>query len=146
MRNLIEQKMIGIVGEPFWAVGRAAALLWIQIGERQSVAAWGGGTKEVGKYALHIDCSWHWKQGAIAIADQNSSLDMLSNRLQSPIFCRNITVTSKGVLKITFNDDSILTVIADARDPDDEDKELWRFFQPGEDTPHLVVGPQGIIM
>lgn len=145
MHDLIEQKMLLIVGEQVWAVGRAAAMLWMHIGERRSVPAWGGGTKEVGKYALHIDCPWHWKDGSEVIADQDSALDLIRYRLQSPIFCRSIAVASKGALEITFSDETVLTVVADACDTDGENEELWRFFQPDTDAPHLVVGAQGIV-
>jgi len=145
MRDLIEKELLVILDEPVWAVGRAAAMLWIQIGERRIVPAWGGGTKEVGKYALHIDCSWYWKDGATVIADQNSSLNHLDNKLEFFISCQSVTATDDGSIEITFSDQSTLNVKVETPDDSEENKEMWRFFQPATNQPHFVVGSQGMI-
>lgn len=144
MNELIEQKLKAIVGLPVWAVGRTAHMFWVAIGERRTVKAWGGGTKEVGEFALHIDCPWRWSSRTMAVADQDSSLDQLSNRLKSTVLCQRVSATSRGSLEITFSDGTTLSVPVDSHDTGIENEEMWRFFRPGTDEPHFVVGSQGI--
>lgn len=121
-------------------------MLWIQIGEPHIVAAWGGGTKEVGKYALHIDCSWKWEHNGNLIADQNSALNQLFSMLQSPVFFEKVSATDEGSLEVTLSDGSILTVAVDALDAEAAEEEMWRLFEPGIDVPHFVVGSSGKVM
>lgn len=54
MRNEIEQKLSAIQGLQIWAAGHAANMLWLQVGNRHIVPTRGGGTKEVGTYALTL--------------------------------------------------------------------------------------------
>jgi hypothetical protein len=144
MRDLIEKRLQPILGAPVWAAGRASRMLWIQIGKRHSVAAWGGGTKEVGTFALHIDCPWTWTQDNRLIADQDSELDALGRHLQSPVVCQSIVSTGNGSFEMTFTDRSTLTVTVEAGRDCGEDEEYWRFFSPVTDAPHFVVGSNGI--
>ena len=48
MKQAIEQALAPLIGEPLWAVGRAASLVWFQFGERHAVADRQGGQREVG--------------------------------------------------------------------------------------------------
>ncbi len=43
---------------PLWTSGRAADLQWFQFGKRHRVPTRKGGTKEVGDFALHLQCAW----------------------------------------------------------------------------------------
>lgn len=144
MRALVEKKLLSIVGESVWAVGRAASMLWIQIGKRHTMAAWGGGTKEVGTFALHIDCPWTWRQGNVVIANQDSDLNTLTTRLMTPLVCQSTAATDNGSFEIRFSDHSVLIVTVEAGSEGNEPEENWRLFSPGTDSPHFVVGSNGI--
>jgi hypothetical protein len=143
MRKTIEQKLKAIEGHPVWAAGRAARMLWIQIGDCHTVPAWGGGTKEVGTFALHIDCPWSWKQGEVVIADQDSSLEHLNDLILTPMICQTIFTYDDGSFELKFRNGTVLAVFAEA-DVVDEETEFWRLFMPAADTPHFVVGSKGI--
>jgi hypothetical protein len=143
MRKIIEQKLKSIEGRPVWAVGRAARMLWIQIGDRHTVPAWPGGTKEVGTFALHIDCPWFWTQGEEVIADQDSELEPLSKLLLMPVICRAILANDDGSFELSFRNGTALFVSVEAN-AGGEETEFWRFFMPSTDTPHFVVGSRGV--
>jgi hypothetical protein len=54
----IEEALNVLVGKPLWSSGRAVDLEWFQFGQRRTVTAFPGETKEVGEYALHVQCAW----------------------------------------------------------------------------------------
>ena len=143
MRKFIEQELKSILGRPVWAVGRAARMLWIQIGDRHTVPAWGGSTKEVGTFALHIDCPWSWAQYEEVIADQDSGLEHLNELLLMPVICQSIFAKDDGSFELNFRNGTALVVSAEAN-VDEEETEFWRFFMPSTDAPHFVVGSKGI--
>jgi len=147
MHKIIEQKLKPIEGRPVWAVGRAARMLWIQIGDRHTVNAWGGGTKEVGTFALHVDCPWSWTQFEEVIADHDSGLEHLYKLLAMPVICQTISAENNGSFNLKFHNGSALVVSADAdanANVNEDETEFWRFFMPSKDTSHFVVGSKGI--
>ncbi len=143
MRRTIERKLKSIVGLPVWAAGRAASLLWLQIGRRHVISTRYGGRKTVGTFALHIDCPWSWTQNGSLIADQDSDLDHLNELLKTPSVCESISARDNGSFELTFNGGSKLSVSVEA-DADSSAYEHWRFFEPATDAPHFVVGSRGI--
>ena len=62
MREQIQKALDSPVGMALWSSGRAADLEWFQFGQRRTVTA-RNGTKEVGEYALHIQCGWRIRCG-----------------------------------------------------------------------------------
>ena len=145
MRKIVEQALKSIEGHPVWAVGRASRMLWIQIGDRHTVPAWGGGTKEVGTFALHIDCPWSWMQGEELIADQDSGLERLNELLLMPVICQGIFADDDGSFELKFRNGTALIVSIEAN-VEGAETEFWRFFQPSTDTPHFVVGSRCILI
>jgi hypothetical protein len=143
MQQAIEQKLKPIKGLSVWAAGRAASLLWLQIGDRHVVATRNGGRKTVGTFALHIDCPWSWTQNGNVIANQDSDLDQLNELLSTAVVCERISASDNGSFELSFNNDSTLVVSVEV-DPDPSADEYWRFFEPVTDTPHFVVGSRGI--
>jgi len=51
-----------LIGKPLWSSGRAADWEWFQFGQRRTINA-RNHTKEVGEYALHVQCAWHITHG-----------------------------------------------------------------------------------
>ena len=143
MRRAIQAQLNRIVNLPLWGIGRAASLLWLQFGDRHTVAAWRGGTKEVGTLALHIDCPWHWKRGEQVIANTLSELKDLEKLVSSPITCRTVIARECGSFELQFDKDVSLVVSVEA-DTDPNADEYWRLLEPASDTPHFVGGARGV--
>jgi len=65
----IHQALAPLVGLPFRCIGRATNLLWLHFGELHEVSDRRGGTKDVGDWAVHIQCPWRIsRHGRILIA------------------------------------------------------------------------------
>ena len=142
MKRAIEHTLARVVERPLWAVGRAASLVWFQFGDRHLVTDSRGNTKDVGSYALHLDCPWSWTSSSgEVVADQDSDHAELAELLPTPVICEHIEAGDDGSFRMTFADSSTLEAHAD---PDPETDEYWRFFEPHRQTPHFVVGPKGV--
>jgi hypothetical protein len=142
MRNEIEQILSAIQGLQIWAAGHAANML--QIGKRHLVPAWGGGTKEVGTYALHIDCPWSWSCNEGLLTNQETEAQQLNELISLPVICQHIVAKDNGSFEIHFDNKTRLSVSVET-DPDPLADEFWRFFQPHGKSKHFVVGSRGII-
>jgi hypothetical protein len=141
MKRAIEGALARLVGQPLWAVGRAGSLAWFHFGDRHVVSNRRGDRKEVGSFALHLDCPWSWTRSwGEVLADQDSDHDELTELLPTPVICERIEAGDDGSFRMTFDDNSTLEARAD---PDPEVEEYWRFFEPHLQTPHFVVGPKG---
>jgi len=134
----IQTQLNRVVGLPLWAIGQAASLLWLQFGERHTVAASRGGTKEVGTLALHVDCPWYWKRKHQIVASWRSESELVNQLVSAPIICRAAIAQTSGSFELQFDGDTFVTTVEDDEDPDAE--EYWRLFEPARDTPHFVVG------
>jgi hypothetical protein len=58
MKNAIQNAVGVLAGMPLWSLGRAADLAWFEFGSRRTVKGLKGKEKEVGDYALHVQCPW----------------------------------------------------------------------------------------
>lgn len=142
MQQEIEQKLNSLVGLQCWAIGRAASLVWLQFGDRRVVAAHKGGHKEVGAFALHIDCPWSWRRNNTLIANQHADLAQLKKLVSKPIFCQSVHARNNGSFELEFANGATLTVAVEA-DADQNADEYWRLFEPSLNTAHFVVGSKG---
>lgn len=146
MRNEIEQLLSGIQGLQIWAAGHSASMLWLQIGNRHTVPAWGGGTKEVETYALHIDYLWSWSCDGTLLANHETEAQQLNELISLPVTCQRIIAQDNGSFEIHFDNQTKFSVSVEADpDPDPFAEEFWRFLQPSSDTRHFVVGFRGIV-
>lgn len=57
-RNDCIQYLDEIIGKPICAMGRAANMLWIGIGEKFATTNWRGEAVEKSTYALHVQTGW----------------------------------------------------------------------------------------
>ena len=142
MQRAIQEQLDQVIGLRLWGVGRAASLLWLQFGERHTVPAWGGGTKQVGSFALHIDCPSSWTLGGRVIADVTSEAEVLTKLISPPIVCQAAMGQARGSFEFLFDNGTRFAVrVEDDADP--EADEYWRLLEPTLDNAHFVVGAQG---
>jgi hypothetical protein len=57
MRTQIQEALEVLIGQPLWSSGRAADLEWFQFGARKTVQDSRGQDREVGGFALHVQCA-----------------------------------------------------------------------------------------
>jgi hypothetical protein len=68
IQQQVESVMAPLVGIPLWDAGRAADLLWLAFGQRQTIKDFRGESREVGEYALHVQCAWRFVQDEKVLA------------------------------------------------------------------------------
>lgn len=126
----------------------------------------GGRTKEVGEYALHIQCAWRIRHGERVIvgsrdlysppheSDDPDNFDgdvQGANRRDVGIaelfqnetrqfMVRDVEVGEAGAFTISFDDGYALDVFPD----DSLSAEHWRLFKPSAEEPHFVVTGEGL--
>jgi hypothetical protein len=80
MKTRVQEALDVLVGQPLWSSGRAADLEWFQFGPRKTVKdSWG--EKEVGEYALHVQCAWRIRRGDRVVV---ASRDLYSPPEENP--------------------------------------------------------------
>jgi hypothetical protein len=163
MKAEIDRAMQALVGKAVWRYTRAADMACFDFGTRRTVPALRNGTKEVGKFALHVQCPWritqedrivvgsqdlyypaHFQTGQEIPAefdwDREPNLrDKLLSELfekQEPLVDSEIHVASAGRVCILLTDGLVFDIL-----PTDSHVEWWRLFEPGQNKRHFVVGP-----
>jgi hypothetical protein len=163
----IQKAASALIGMPLWAAGRAADLAWFQFGQRHTVTDSRSNPKEVGEYALHLQCAWRIVQGErITVASRDlyypagsvtpevpvgfhwdvQGANRLDERLQhfmkeASLFVVQVETGHAGGLQMFLGNDVVLEVFPD----DSFDGEHWRLFRPYESGPHFVVSGTGIV-
>jgi len=142
MKATIERELSVLIGLPLWAVGRAGSLEWFHFGGHHAVPDRRTQIKDVGDYALHIDCPWSLatsRYGEV-IASDESSREVLAALDHLNLTCDEVIADEHGGFMLHFASGHCLDIVPD----DDEAEEFWRLFEPHRDTPHFVVGSEGI--
>jgi hypothetical protein len=62
IQQQIESVTAPLAGMPLWDAGSAADLLWLAFGQRPTIQDFRGESREVGEYALHVQCAWRFVQ------------------------------------------------------------------------------------
>ena len=161
MKNDVQNAVGALVGMPLWSLGRAADLAWFEFGSRRTVKDWKGKEKEVGDYALHVQCPWRIRLGDSIVVGRGdifctpeetseptpADFDwQKANRFDRVVLelfqneSRQFTVRAvesggAGSLTIELEDGYQLEIFPH----DSESDEHWRFFQPQTEEPHFVV-------
>jgi hypothetical protein len=160
------QRALGVlIGLQLWSSGRASDLQWFQFGQRRTVNDHRGRSKEVGQYALHVQCAWRIIQGDRVIVgsrDLHYPADEGQNRQEfdwevvggnrrdkqveaffedgtRPLLVREIRVGEAGSFTIALDFGYALGVFPDDSSAD----EHWRIFKPYAEEPHFVVTGEG---
>src|SRR5688572_24733441 len=158
----IQDALTPLVGLPLCCAGRAANMLWVQFGEMHEVAAYRGGTKTVGDWAIHVQCAWRLcRRGRIELAYRDyycspegnalddwdtpgkSRFDHLAEILNADFEATrpcvlSVTTDDVGGFSLALSEDYRLDVFPDDSSRDDY-SEHWRLFEPASDKEHFVV-------
>jgi hypothetical protein len=166
----VESVITPLVGMPLWDAGRAADLMWLALGQRQTIQDFRGKPREVGEYALHVQCAWRFVQGEKILAgnrdlyyprgyrDQKEEIPRGFNwDVQGANRCDEVLATLfEGgarqfvVLRVEVGEAGKLALLMEGGltlqiFPNDSlVGEHWRLFRPGSDTPHSVFTGQGL--
>jgi hypothetical protein len=161
--DAIHKALTPLVGLPLRSVGRDSILLWLHFGEMHEVAARGRGTKNVGDWAIQVQCSWRLcRRGRIEVAYRDYYFSPDGDALndwetpgksrfdqQAASLVAGFETTAPQVLSFTTDDvggfslalsgDYRLDVFPDDSNSDDSSEHwLWRLFAPGSDREHFV--------
>lgn len=168
MKEQIEETLQCLLGLPLWGASRAADLESFQFGDRRTVSSRRGGTKEVGEYALHVQCAWRivGKYGIVVASrdryypagnadefppdfewdcpganrcDERVAV-LFKETANSPLAVEAIQADNAGSIYLTLSGGYKLEVFPDDSLPG----EYWRLFQPSKETEHFVITGLGI--
>ncbi|MGW6936291.1 hypothetical protein ACWGE0_39960 [Lentzea sp. NPDC054927] len=151
-----------LIGERWLYIGRACDLVWLGFGPYREVTDHRGETREIGEYALHLQCPWRVTHGDRLVTrsshiyvpgpdwtgDGDFDWDVQgANRFDARagqlteflaggrIVVTSVEVTSLGDLTVSLSDGFRLEVRRDGVVRDED----WRFFRPYRDDEHVVV-------
>jgi hypothetical protein len=167
MRDQVKNALDVLIGKPLWSSGRAADLEWFAFGERRTVKGFRGVAKEVGEYALHVQCGWRIRHGDQVVVGgrdlyyptkesdvplddfdwdvqganrrDRGIADLFQNETQQ-FLVREVEVGRAGGFTLIFDDEYALDVFPD----DSLSDEHWRIFKPSTEEPHFVVTGKGL--
>jgi len=170
LRQQIENVMSPLVGMPLWDAGRAADLLWLAFGQRQTISDFRGKPREVGQYALHVQCAWRFVQGEKVLAGNRDLYYPRGYKNQKEEFPRQFNCDVQGANRC---DEMLAELFAGGAQqyviqrievgqagefallleggltlqifPNDSlEGEHWRLFRPGSDEQHTVYTGLGL--
>ena len=170
MISEIEKALAPLRGLRLWDAGRAADMLWLQLGERVRAPTSRDPERQVGAFALRVMCPWRvtgsagiitgrsdifvpsdpdedesefqWDRPGRSIVDQQLSTWIEAHK-DRPLAVLEITVDRCAGFAMRLEDLNSLEVFPDAFSMPHDIREHWRILQPGQDTPHFVVNNQG---
>jgi hypothetical protein len=168
--NLVRRMLIG---QPLVHSARAVDMEMFGFGKIVTLPRWSGGTRDVPRFALHVQCPWRIVAsgrvvvGASDIGEPRSDhdtpdafdpnvhgttrreelLESLFSGRAGPGVVTDCELGEAGWLRVTMHDGSRLELFPDEA-PDDRrtvvESEYWRLFEVGQlDTPSLVVSANG---
>jgi hypothetical protein len=162
--------MAPLVGMPLWDAGRAADLLWLAFGQRQTVQDFRGESREVGEYALHVQCAWRFVRDEKVVAGNrdlyyprgykdpkdeiprgfnwdvqgaNRCDEMLAGLFADgakQYVVVRVQARHAGELALLLEGGLTLQIFPN----DSLVGEHWRLFRPGSDAPHWVYAGNGL--
>lgn len=170
LKQQIEHSLAPLVGLPLWDSGRAADLAWFAIGERRTVKDFRGEPKEVGEYALHVQCGWRITQNDKVLVGRSDLYYPAGYSRERPDIPDNFNWDVQGanrqdeliralfqggtnqfrVLGVETGSAASFTIALEGNlslqvfPQDSSAFEYWRLFRPYRDEPHFVVTGQGI--
>ena len=147
IKELIARHLAVLVGLDVSGVNHAADMLTMQFGPLQQVTTLRGTLKQVGAWALHVQCNWQIEQAGAIVATQDD-LSGSDDKAQGAAQCLDELLVKHGptTVESVLGSDSggvsigmstgLRIVITPNGAADEED---WRFFAPGVDAVHFVI-------
>lgn len=162
--------MTPLVGQPLWDAGRAADLMWLAFGQRQIIKDFRGEPREVGEYALHVQCAWRFVQDEKVVVgnrdlyyprgyrDAKEEIPRGFNwdvqganrcdELLAELFAgganqfvvQRVEAGQAGELALMLEGGLTLQIFPN----DSLEGEHWRLFRPGTDEQHCVFAGKGL--
>lgn len=162
--------MASLGGKPLWDAGRAADLMWLAFGRRQIIKDFRGKPREVGEYALHVQCAWRFVQDEKIVVGNRDLYYPASYRdtreeipkefnwdVQGANRCDEVLAELFAggtnqfvVLRIEVGQAGTLALLLEGGltlqiFPNDSlEGEHWRLFRPGSDEQHWVFTGTGL--
>lgn len=168
MTAQIERATSVLTGKVLWRCLRAADMATFDFGERTTISASRGGTREVGEYALHVQCAWRvTTQDRVIVGNRDLyyPADYSEGKEVSPSFdyekdynrrdklltslfengtrefvVREVHVGTAGRIHILLTEGLALELFPN----DSLTDEHWRLFEPGKEDRHFVVTGKGV--
>ncbi|MFL6705087.1 MAG: hypothetical protein ACJ8I3_22660 [Paraburkholderia graminis] len=146
-RKEIERHLSALRGLNVSGISHAANMLTMQFGSLRQVTNFKGAVKQVGEWALHIQCNWQIERTGEIIATQNalSGTDEEAHRAAEQLdellvkhgltIVEDVLANKSGGVILSMSE-GLRVTITPAGIPDEED---WRFFSPAPDAKHFVI-------
>jgi len=156
--------LMELVGRVLWTSRRSADMATFQFGKRIQIRTHDGRSREVGEYALHVQCDWRVVKGDSVLVGSRDlyypagyvdgdaipdhfSWDRDPNRrdeLLRALFedgakgftVRKVYTGKAGACLIEFDDDISLEIFPN----DSSEDEHWRLFATQDSTKEIVIG------
>lgn len=133
----VRLQLQALLGLDLWGIGQSADLTWFEFGNKRTVIDRRGNSKEVGEYAIHVQCPWRMSDGKSIL--HGSGDDNITD-LNVSFVVESVDINNLGGFTILLQSATTLTVFPDFQ----EDGEYWRIFQPYTQHEHFVVTSSGV--
>jgi hypothetical protein len=171
MIDLISKALAPLHGLPLWDAGRAANILWLQVGAPVPAPTSRDPQRITGQYALHLQCPWRvscatgvvagssdlyvpfnpeadedafqWDRPGDAMVDAHLER-WIRAHATAPLTVSGIEVDRCGGFVLQLSQDFAVEVFPDASSEPHDVREQWRLLQPAQDAPHFVLMNQGV--
>lgn len=164
MRQESADALAVLVGEPFWYIGRAVDLAWLGFGPLERKRRPLGGSRVLGRFALHLQCPWRisgprgilvgahdmyspastvkargwkWDTGPTLFDERVQA--QLAQSTEPLAFVQSVGTDRCGGFRLSMTRHLLLEVFP----ADTDGGEWWRLFRPGTKAPHLVISYRG---
>ena len=169
MREEIKTELGKLNGLKLQYAGRASNLFWLGFGEMVLVTR-RKGTEQLAEYSLHIQCAWritidnkilvasrdfyHPRSDWVEDSDDfdwdvkgnnrfDEKIKNFMEDVKGKLIVERIASDEIGGFKVYLSKKYVLEAFPE-NSKDDEYTEFWRFFNMKDDSPHFVVGGNGI--
>jgi hypothetical protein len=145
-KEQIARHLSVLVGLDISGVNHAADMLTLQFGPLRQMVNRKGTVKQVGTWALHVQCRWQIERAGEILATQFDlrGSDDDANRAVGRIYDLLVTSGPTHVENVLANESggvclSLSIGLRIAVTPGRVTEEDWRLFSPGSDAKHFVI-------
>ncbi|MCC6798097.1 MAG: hypothetical protein IT366_23495 [Candidatus Hydrogenedentes bacterium] len=167
----VQRQLNVLLGMPLWSAGRAAEMLWLQLGAHVTAPTPRDLNRITGEYALHLQCPWRlsnsngmivgatdiyipsdqfiddedfdWDVQGASVADVKLT-DWISANSRNPLTVEEAIADHCGGFMLRLSNGDLFEAFTCTSSASHED-EQWRLLQPAKETKHFVVTNNGLI-